>query len=145
MKIIMVQNYPLTSDIRLSQFDKIYRLIEDSPKYGAKTHWGEILPTDRRFSKLDIIFSNQRWGLNALLYLLGVWCGTHTVGVEACHFSNWNVRRNQKCVTFCLSSCDGFSCIGITWSWPLQQRLCCWQTIVLLSSPSIYSMPSIMD
>ena len=34
----MVQNDPLTPDKRLSQFDKIYRLIEDSPKYGAKTH-----------------------------------------------------------------------------------------------------------
>ena len=65
-EIIMVQNDPFASDKRLSQFDKIYRLIEDSPKYGAKTHWGEILPTERRFSKLDITFSNQRWGLNAL-------------------------------------------------------------------------------
>ena len=58
-----------TSDKTLSQFDKIYQLIEDSPKYGAKTHWGEILPTDRRFSKLDITFSNQRWGLNALSFI----------------------------------------------------------------------------
>ena len=34
----MVQNNLLISDKRLPKFDNIYRLIEDSPKYGAKTH-----------------------------------------------------------------------------------------------------------
>ena len=65
----MLQKNLLVSDERLSKFDNIYRLIEDSPNYGAKTHWGGILPTDRRFSKLDVTFSNQRWGLNALSFL----------------------------------------------------------------------------
>ena len=67
-KFIHVGTYrlPLRSDKRLSKFDNKYQLIEDSPQYGTKTNWGEILPTDRRFSKLDVTFSNQRWGLNAL-------------------------------------------------------------------------------
>ena len=42
-------------------------LITDSPLYVAKTDWGKILPTDKRFSQLITDSPNQRTTLNPLL------------------------------------------------------------------------------